>query len=90
MTTFEQAKASIVDQLILAVANWTGGKPMFPDVSVQLSGENGNAFNIIGQVRRALQAAGYRDEADAFRAVALEVESYDDLLTLAMTTVEVT
>lgn len=32
------------------------------DVTVQLSGEDGNAFNIIGRVSRALRKAGATDE----------------------------
>lgn len=41
--------------------------PKYPDVTVQLSGEDGNAFFIISRVRRALRRAGYGvDVQDAF------------------------
>jgi hypothetical protein len=32
--------------------------PRFPDVTVQLSGEDGNAFTILGKVAHALRRAG--------------------------------
>jgi hypothetical protein len=32
--------------------------PKYPDVHVQLSGEDGNAFAIMGRVRSALRRAG--------------------------------
>jgi hypothetical protein len=32
--------------------------PRYPDVSVRLVGQDGNAFYVLGAVRRALQAAG--------------------------------
>ena len=33
-----------------------------PEVVVQLSGEDGNAFAVMGAVSKALRAAGYGDE----------------------------
>jgi hypothetical protein len=61
----------------------------FPDVHVQLSGEDGNVFNIIGIVRRALTDAGHGDEAKQFATLAMGSASYDDVLVLAMRTVDV-
>lgn len=41
--------------------------PKYPDIEVQLSGEDGNAFFIIGRVRRALRKAGVSsEECDEF------------------------
>ena len=40
--------------------------PKFPDVHAQLTGEDGNAFFIIGRVSRALKLAGHRAEAEEF------------------------
>jgi len=61
----------------------------YPDVTVQLTGEDGNAFAIIGTVARALRKTGHREAADAFITDAMALGSYDDLLRLCMTTVDV-
>lgn len=61
----------------------------FPDVSVQLTGADGNAFAIIGRVAAALTRAWHREEADQFVHDAMDCESYDALLQFAMRTVEV-
>ncbi|GAA1111413.1 hypothetical protein [Streptomyces javensis] len=63
--------------------------PTHPDVTVQLSGEDGNAHYVIGRVRRALREAGHAEAAAEFASAALRSESYDDLLQLAMRTVDV-
>lgn len=47
--------------------------------TVQLSGEDGNAFAIMGRVRKALIRAGQREEADAFLQEA-KSGNYDHLL----------
>lgn len=62
----------------------------FPDVEVALTGEDGNAFSIIGRVSRAMKQSGYRDEAAAFTKEAMSQPSYDALLALVMRTVSVT
>lgn len=61
----------------------------FPEVTVQLTGENGNAFAIIGAVSKALKREGLRDEASEFSEAAFNCESYDALLQLAFSTVDV-
>jgi hypothetical protein len=61
----------------------------FPDVKVRLVGEDGNAFNIIGRVSLALCRAGYHDAAEQFVKDASNSKSYDDLLGLALRTVDV-
>jgi hypothetical protein len=60
------------------------------DVEVQLTGQNGNVFNIIGLVSRGLKRAGFRDAAIEFQRSATQCESYDEVLQLAMRTVNVT
>lgn len=61
----------------------------FPDVSVDLSETDGNVFSIIGKVKKALERAGHREAADEFRTKAMEAESYDDVIQLAMSMVDV-
>ena len=41
----------------------------YPEIKVQLSGEDGNAFFIIGRVRKAMKRAGVPQE---------EIEKYSD------------
>jgi hypothetical protein len=62
--------------------------PKFPDVEVQLSGRDGNAFAIIGNVNRALRQAGHGDQVDAFTAEAMDGD-YNHLLATAMRWVDV-
>jgi hypothetical protein len=60
-----------------------------PEVQVQLTGTDGNAFAIIGAVRNALRAAGVdKDERDAFMAEAMSGD-YDHVLQTVMRWVEV-
>lgn len=63
--------------------------PKYPDVEVTLTGTDGNAFAIIGNVSKALKRAGERDAAREWSDAAMACESYDALLVLAMQTVEV-
>jgi hypothetical protein len=56
----------------------------YPEVEVQLSGEDGNAFFIIGRVRAALRRAGIsKDEIDTFSQEAMWGD-YDNVLQTAM------
>ncbi|QGZ17132.1 hypothetical protein HYQ19_gp033 [Arthrobacter phage DrYang] len=57
----------------------TATAPKFPDVEVQLTGEDGNAFFIVSRVRKALERAGHREEATQFFDEALK-GTYDELL----------
>lgn len=59
-----------------------------PDVTVQLTGEDGNAFAIIGRVRKALRKAGYTDLVVQFTAEATSGD-YDHLLVTCMKYVNV-
>lgn len=47
---------------------------------VKLTGENGNVFNIIGIVMRALKKAGYPDKAKEYQDKVLACHSYDEVL----------
>lgn len=49
------------------------------NVHVTLIGENGNAFNIIGKVRKALREAGYSELAEEY-VKAATAGDYDTLL----------
>ena len=54
--------------------------PKYPDITVRLIGENGNAFNILGICLRAMRQAGLsKEERDAFQAEATS-SNYDHLL----------
>jgi menaquinone-dependent protoporphyrinogen IX oxidase len=57
--------------------------PKFPDVDVQLTGQDGNAFFIIARVSRALKDAGHRDAVDEFRREAMSGD-YDHVLVTCM------
>lgn len=49
---------------------------------VQLTGEDGNAFFIIGRVSKALKGAGMIEEAEQFTERAFNCGSYEELLCL--------
>jgi hypothetical protein len=56
----------------------------YPDVVVELVGQDGNAFNILAIVNRALKSYGIeKDERDAFMAEA-RAGDYDHLLRTCM------
>jgi hypothetical protein len=54
-----------------------------PDVEVQLTGQDGNAFAVLGAVRKALVDAGHQDEIEAFFAEATSGD-YNHLLGTCM------
>lgn len=58
-------------------------------IEVQLTGEDGNAYAIMGRVQAAMNRAGLRDEAKEYVAACLAAQSYDELLRITMETVEV-
>ena len=61
----------------------------FPNVKVNLSGEDGNAYFIIGRVRKALKRAGVSEaDVEAFTQEAT-AGNYDHLLQTVMKTVDV-
>ena len=54
-------------------------------ISVQLSGENGNVFNLIAICRKAMRKAGHtREEIDEFTARVQASKSYDAALVVMM------
>ena len=64
--------------------------PKFPDVVVQLTGVDGNAFVLISVVTSALRRAGKSDiEIKEFTDEAFASVSYDALVQFLMKTVEV-
>jgi len=68
----------------------TSTTPRFPDVHVQLSGQDGNVFAIIGRVRRALMNAGAtQEQLDRFWEEVSNAGSYDEALRVVMRWVHV-
>ena len=64
-------------------------KTKFPKVSVQLTGNDGNAFAVMGAVTKAMHLAGVgKDDIDAYRTEAMSGD-YDNLLRVTMETVDV-
>ena len=61
----------------------------YPDVEVQLSGEDGNVFSIIGRIAKALRRQVSPEAASEFTDAAMASGSYDEVLQLAMKTVDV-
>lgn len=60
----------------------------FPDVTVQLVGEDGNAFAILGRVSAALRKAGYPEAIKPYMDEAMDGD-YDNLLRVTAQTVNV-
>ena len=58
------------------------------NVEVTLVGEDGNAFAILGKVKKALQRAGHKDLAEEYMKEAMSGD-YNHLLTTTMEYVEV-
>jgi len=63
--------------------------PKFSDVSVELIGQDGNVFSIIGKVTQALRRAGHMDAATEYQKAAMNCESYDEVLQLTMKTINI-
>lgn len=57
--------------------------------TVQLTGEDGNVFSIIGRVSKALKRAGQADKAKEFTEKAFASGSYGEVLQLCMDYVEI-
>jgi len=61
----------------------------FPNVTVKLTGENGNAFMVMGLTMKAMRKAGcIKEETDAYQAECMSGD-YDHLLRVTMQTVNV-
>lgn len=64
-------------------------EPLYPEICVTLVGTDGNAFSVLGRVRRALAQGGVsRAEQDAFMQEATSGD-YNALLGAAMRWVDV-
>lgn len=61
----------------------------YPEVEVELIGQDGNAFNLIGIVSKALERNVDSQAALQFRSAAMFASSYDELLALIQRTVTV-
>lgn len=67
-----------------AYGNGTVDRPWYPDIEVRLSGKDGNAFAIMGEVARGLQNGGVpTKEIDRYREESMSGD-YDNLLQTAM------
>ncbi|QJD51390.1 hypothetical protein SEA_RAWRGERTHAT_87 [Mycobacterium phage RawrgerThat] len=66
-----------------------GAEPKYPDVHVQLTGQDGNVFFIIGKVSKALREAGHVDQVTEFVNEVTDTDSYDAALAVVMQWVEV-
>ena len=60
-----------------------------PDISVQLTGQDGNVFNLMGIVSRALRTNGFGDEVDDFVSEVTSSKSYHEALAVMMQWVDV-
>lgn len=65
------------------------GRVRYPSITVELIGQDGNAFFIIGRVRQALRRAGVsKEEVDTFAEEAMSGD-YDHVLQTVLTWVDV-
>jgi hypothetical protein len=62
--------------------------PKYPEIEVELSGHDGNAFAIIGRVSKAIRRKYGKAEADAFVDEAMSGD-YDNVLRTVMSWVDV-
>jgi hypothetical protein len=65
-------------------------KPKFPEITVELTGKDGNVFNLMGLVVKALRRAGVSTEdIGKFTTAVMTCGSYDEALVVIMSTVDV-
>ena len=57
--------------------------PKYPNINIELVGEDGNAFSILGRCTRALKRNGLNDQVEAFREQATSGD-YDNVLRTVM------
>ena len=62
----------------------TQTEPKYPEIEVQLSGNDGNAFAIMATVRKALRRAGVASDEIAEYVKQSTSGDYDNLLRVAM------
>lgn len=58
-------------------------------ITVELTGQDGNAFNIIGRVAKALRRQVSPEASEEYVTAAMDCPSYDALLALTQRTVVV-
>lgn len=61
----------------------------YPDITVELTGQDGNAFNLISIVQKVLREQVSAEASLQFSSAAMFANSYDDLLGLIQRTVNV-
>jgi hypothetical protein len=64
-------------------------EPRYPEITVQLTGTNGNAYAVLGQVRRALRKAELGDAVVKEFTDEATAGDYDHLLATCMNWVNV-
>lgn len=60
-----------------------------PDISVQLTGQDGNVFNLMDVVIRALRSNGFGNEVEDFISEVTSSKSYHEALAVMMQWVDV-
>lgn len=55
-------------------------EPRHPEITVQLDGEDGNAFDIIGRCLKAMKRSGLSEDEQKTFLEEAKVGDYDDLL----------
>lgn len=63
--------------------------PIYPDIKVQLTGRDGNAFAILGAVTKALRHGGLPEDRCALFVEEATSGDYDNVLATAMKWVDV-
>lgn len=59
--------------------------PKHPNVIVQLTGQDGNVFSIMGRVSNAMRRAGVSsDDIKVYNAEVFDARSYDEALQITM------
>jgi hypothetical protein len=58
-------------------------QPKYPEINIQLVGQDGNAYSILGRCTDALKRNGLRDQVEAFRKEATSGD-YDNVLRTVM------
>jgi hypothetical protein len=58
-------------------------QPKYPEINIQLVGQDGNAYSILGRCTDALRRNGLRDQVEAFRKEATSGD-YDNVLRTVM------
>lgn len=65
-------------------------KMKYPNITVKLVGEDGNIFNLMGKVQKALKKAGVsKEEQSQFLEEVSQSNSYDQALQVIMEWMEV-